>query len=467
MVSLNPTAFTLWVVKRCRKHRWRERKVTFLSKDTSVIQQWVDILHEALSKPEFCRPRNLLVFVNPVGGKGHATRIYSKRVAPIFELAGVSTEVVTTNHQNHARDTLRDYDLAKFDGIVSIGGDGMFTEIVHGLMARTLADSDVEQLTPETVLPQPTIRIGIIPAGSTDTVAWTTCGTKDATTAAIHIVIGDDTAIDLGICFSGNRFIKYNVSMMAYGYYGDCIVDSEANRWMGPKRYDWEGFKKLLANKSYEGELTYLPCPDKENHPRDGTHCKAGCSVCSAAPVAEAEPDNNPSQSLQGWFAFMYNKGWQKVKGRFIGINAFVMSCRCRFAPEGPAPCAHLGDGCIDLIVIHECSRVDYMRHLFRCMDPKKDQFDFPFIQAIRCRDFKFRPITDDLEDAHDSGVEGQQRLRSRTSCLSVWNCDGEVVEEPSIDYRIHRKMIRLFARGVEDEISETSNGCLNCAGRN
>jgi hypothetical protein len=114
---------------------------------------------------EFSRPHNLLVFINPVGGKGRAKRIYSKKVAPIFELAGISSEVITTVRQNHARDTLREYDLSKVDGVVSIGGDGMFTEILHGLMARTLADNNIDQLTPETVLPRPSLRVGIIPAG--------------------------------------------------------------------------------------------------------------------------------------------------------------------------------------------------------------------------------------------------------------------------------------------------------------
>ncbi len=35
--------------------------------------------------------------------------------------------------------------------------------------------------------------------------------------------------------------------MLAYGYYGDCIVDSERNRWMGPKRYDWSGKVALIV----------------------------------------------------------------------------------------------------------------------------------------------------------------------------------------------------------------------------
>jgi len=52
---------------------------------------------------------------------------------------------------------------------------------------------------------------------------------------------GDSVAMDVATVFLGARFVKYNVSFLGYGFYGDCIVDSEANRWMGPKRYDWEG----------------------------------------------------------------------------------------------------------------------------------------------------------------------------------------------------------------------------------
>ncbi len=65
---------------------------------------------------EFNRPRSLLVFVNPIGGKRQGLPIYRDKVAPIFDLAGIVTEVVTTVRQNHARDMLNDYDLTKIDG---------------------------------------------------------------------------------------------------------------------------------------------------------------------------------------------------------------------------------------------------------------------------------------------------------------------------------------------------------------
>lgn len=46
----------------------------------------------------------------------------------------------------------------------------------------------------------------------------------------------------------------------------------------------------------------------------------------------------------------------------------------------------------------------------------------------------------------------------------SVWNCDGEVLEEPALDVRAHRQVVRLFARGVEDDVKDDANRCLNCA---
>lgn len=48
-------------------------------------------------------------------------------------------------------------------------------------------------------------------------------------------------ALDVGTVFHNQQFLRFCISFLGYGYYGDCILDSEQNRWMGPKRYDWEG----------------------------------------------------------------------------------------------------------------------------------------------------------------------------------------------------------------------------------
>ena len=54
-------------------------------------------------------------------------------------------------------------------------------------------------------------------------------------------VLGDTLPMDVASLHHEEEFIKYNVSLLAYGYYGDVLIDSENNRWMGPRRYDWAG----------------------------------------------------------------------------------------------------------------------------------------------------------------------------------------------------------------------------------
>lgn len=40
------------------------------------------------------RPRRLLVYINPYGGKRRGKRIYEQKVAPLFRLASISTDVI-------------------------------------------------------------------------------------------------------------------------------------------------------------------------------------------------------------------------------------------------------------------------------------------------------------------------------------------------------------------------------------
>ena len=57
----------------------------------------------------------------------------------------------------------------------------------------------------------------------------------------MYIVSGDTLPMDVATLHHGEEFVKYNVSLLGYGYYGDVLIDSEMHRWMGPKRYDWAG----------------------------------------------------------------------------------------------------------------------------------------------------------------------------------------------------------------------------------
>ncbi|MEQ2295173.1 hypothetical protein AMECASPLE_011387 [Ameca splendens] len=183
-------SFTVSYVERCRQHRWRCAEVTFTCTEGALCQTWVSSIREQLASIS-SRPRSLLVYINPYGGKRQAKHIFEQKVAPLFAQAGISTHVIVTDYANHARDHLRtDAEINKFDGVVCVGGDGMFSEIIHGLVWRTQIDCGVDPNCPDETLSPCSLRIGIIPAGSTDCICFATVGTNDPITSALHIIVG-------------------------------------------------------------------------------------------------------------------------------------------------------------------------------------------------------------------------------------------------------------------------------------
>ena len=71
-----------------------------------------------------------------------------------------------------------------------MGGDGTFSEVLNGLLDRTNRDQCVSQ-TFRHQPARPNMRIGVIPAGSTDSIVCTTVGTNDPLTSALQIIIGN------------------------------------------------------------------------------------------------------------------------------------------------------------------------------------------------------------------------------------------------------------------------------------
>ncbi|XP_015773341.1 PREDICTED: ceramide kinase-like [Acropora digitifera] len=257
--------------------------------------------------------------------------------------------------------------------------------------------------------------------------------------------------------------------MAAYGFFGDVMQDSEKLRWMGPKRYDIAGFKKFMTNRGYEGVVSYLPVETVDTSPQDSLRCRSGCNICKSSfnTVQQRPSQQNSSAS-----------SWQSMKGRFISVIGANISCACAKSPEGLSPSAHLADGCLDLILVKHTSRLQYLRHMLR-ITSKADQFNFDFVEVHRVSEFSFRPLgeesepVDEAEGREKSGTkEGDKEYLAgkitssapRLGPRSVWNVDGELITHPAIDVKVHRQLIRLFARGIEE--CEDTPSCTVCRRR-
>ncbi|KAH8861312.1 Ceramide kinase [Schistosoma japonicum] len=552
------------------------------------------------------RPRNLLVFVNPFSGIRKSHQIYT-----------------LTTFRGHVIDYLMENSLDSYDGVICVGGDGFLAEAVQGLLLRERSKSNLPLFSghkPGGIELKSTIRLGVIPTGSTDTASYSVHGTNDVITAALHIISGDDMSLDVVSVHADNdgAFIRYVITMLGYGFHADLLLNDDKRRWMGPQRYNYSGFMTLLQHASYYGEISYLPCLNQNNKSSNGTVCYRGCSVCASNlhphhhQTIDYFPDDYPTNklnvchnetdfhvsatssslplrgssnlssipcslnsncsSIQGvsnsqtlvissssldsdlglsissnidnrkvHVSHVLDKslseqsldakscditsskqkrfsdttlnvsqlltcslrnttnGWHTIRGTFLAVNAFVQSCRCARAVCGPAPWAHLSDGCLDLVLVHKCSKVQFIRFLMRIasnrrMTPEENPFNLPFIDVMKVCAFRFvargdsklhlnhsrqhscckhisLQITPNV-NGNDNPVIEQLSMVNTSHPLrhisvnlkktTIWCSDGELIQRSSIICFVHRKLLRFFGRGPEHQNYNSDDDSMN-----
>ncbi|XP_042503254.1 sphingoid long-chain bases kinase 1-like [Macadamia integrifolia] len=206
------------------------------------------------------RPPKVLVILNPRSGRGRSSKVFHDKVEPVFKLAGFKMETVKTTYAGHARDLASTIDFGACpDGIICVGGDGIVNEVLNGLLSRSNQKEAIS------------IPIGIIPAGSDNSLVWTVLGVRDPVSAAIAIVKGGLTATDVfAVEWIQTGTIHFGMTVSYYGFVSDVLELSEKyQKRFGPLRYFVAGFLKFLCLPKYSFEVEYLPAA-KEGSDPDG-----------------------------------------------------------------------------------------------------------------------------------------------------------------------------------------------------
>ena len=255
--------FVIDYVSKNNNHKWKLKSLCFRHIDRNVVSSWKEKLEKRLSSISLDRPKNLLIFVNPFGGKGKGPKIFHKKIVPLLRLSGINFEVFVTEHANHAKETLQECSLEGIHGVVSVGGDGIFSEIFTGMLLRAEKESDGDF----TQLKKGNVRVGVIPTGklafisgliqnllfivhkqithqstyfhyslgSSDAIALSHHGTRCPVTATLHILLGDRLYVDVMRImenFNGEeKFALFSLAMVSYGFVGDLLKSSETIRY--------------------------------------------------------------------------------------------------------------------------------------------------------------------------------------------------------------------------------------------
>ncbi|XP_071528378.1 ceramide kinase [Panulirus ornatus] len=415
---------TLEFCRRGRRAHWKPRVVALMHVAIEVVQAWHRALW-ALVQGLVHRPRRLLVVINPVGGRKRAHLTYTRKVAPLFRRAAITTTVIQTEYQGHGRDLVESSGrLNDVDGVVAVGGDGLVNELVMGLLLLASKKAGLDPHNPEVALPKTHLRLGIIPGGSTDAMCHGTHGTSDVVTAALHIIMGDSRTVDVAAIHRHGQLQSVATTMVSYGYFGDLLKTSEQWRKLGPTRYIVSGVLQFLRNRSYEGQLKVLTPATPLSQPYDVNVCSHQCSVCDKAAKTPPTPGD-----------------WLQFNGRWSIVTSAVVTCACRLSPHGMSPSAHLGDGCTDLILVSGGSRYRILSYLFRTAYTG-NALSLDHVNMHRVQEVHFTPK-----------VSGPK---------SSWNCDGEQLTEPALRLRVHCQRLQLFSRGIEIRTDDFSKHASN-----
>lgn len=313
--------------------------------------------------------RRVLVLINPAGGKKKAMRIYQKYCQPILTLSGsVQVTLKVTEYARHAVDigkSLAVHGSDKFDAVVTVSGDGLFHELVNGLMDR----SDWQQAIQ--------IPLGIIPAGSGNALAKS-IDVAHPSMAALSILHGHVKPMDLyahKVLNSPVPEVKFGFLEIMWALVADIDLESEYMRWAGPARFTLTAIQRVMKLRQYRGHLTYMPYLD--THPEtvemDG--------VKHDKPVLQYINDVNADSQPEGWSIvdadFTY----------FMAMN--VTHCSTDFLV---APNAQLSDGTLDLVWVESGNRTQMLKIL---LDTESGAYvKEPWTRQCKCRAFILSPDT-------------------------------------------------------------------------
>lgn len=313
-------------------------------KDASIAQAAVAAVRRAacattdlqsFSVSSNANPRQYLVVINPASGRGAGPRLYSDRVHPILQAAGICTTVLTTSSPGHATELVKAVLPGAYDAILAIGGDGTTFEVLQGVLDRP--DWDAMRVT---ALMQ-------VPCGSGNALAACT-GLWDVETAAHAAVKRSTTPLDVSsvVQFGAQSRRMYSFLSLTYGMLSCLDIGTEHLRWMGSTRFVVGALQQIIGQRTFSVRLAYLEQAPAAAAARDEgeEHSATDNSISGDGPPLQHLPaafKRHDVESVQELPA-----GWQWMPADEIQLLAACnlprLDMNFHFAPEARLDSGHV-----------------------------------------------------------------------------------------------------------------------------
>ena len=411
---------------RYQKAEWYPKLLRVCFQTPKEQEDCTVLLQKLITEDSHSRPRRLLFILNPVSGSGKALNMYHGTIKPFFTIAGTECTMVETvpagmganarflELLNQLKYEYEDNKELTFDGVVAIGGDGVFYEMVNlvsdlfeGVKGREVA---VATMNINSVIP---CRVAHIPCGSTDAMATSLHGTRSVFTAMMHIALGDAMNIDALEVELGPNRKKLSLCIATCGFMADVIKESASPmmRVLGPVRYDLTGAMKLFQNKSYHCRIRYVEAAGQSSR----MECKESCSTCSDALVRASS-----TSALQPC-------EWIEVEGHYLSVMIMNQACLSEKTKSGMYRYGHLSNGESVLVMVKQCSAFHFFFFLHSMASHGLSSYNNAHIQVI--------PVV----KVEVTALGGESL---------AWNLDGELEHANRVIATPRLASVPVFARG-------------------
>ncbi|KIV78637.1 hypothetical protein PV11_06270 [Exophiala sideris] len=403
------------------------------------------------------RNKRIKVLINPFGGTGKAAKIFTKSIEPIFAAARCDVDAERTTHKGHAVEICENLDINAFDVVASASGDGLPHECINGLARKSNAAEALRK-----------VAVVQLPCGTGNAMSWNLTGTAEPSTAALCIVKGLRTPLDLvSVTQGGTRTLSF--LSQSLGIVAESDLGTENIRWMGEARFTFGFLVRLLGKTLYPVEIAVkTEIEDKQAIKRH--YAKQVAKRGQAGGLAQHDLDGPLDTSTNlGLPPLQYgtvndplstDAGWSPMKpypnlGNFYCGNMTMMTADTPFFPASLP-----SDGMLDLVTIDgDISRMQAIDLLLSV--PKGAFFDkecvrYRKVQAVRVvPQFGQKVGLQQNERRQNTlgkmlgriGVQGNGRNASRDG--GYFSVDGEKMPFEPFQIEVHRGLGTVLSKNV------------------
>lgn len=351
-----------------------------VDKEKPAVEAWVQKLLE-LAYGNAQRRKRLKILVNPFGGKGTALSLYQRYAAPVFSAARCHLDVQSTERRGHATEIAEQLDMNAYDAIVCCSGDGLPYEVFNGLGKRANGREALAKLA-----------LALLPCGSGNGMTWNCLGTGSVSIAALAIVKGLRTPLDL-VSVTQNDTRTLSFLSQSFGIVADSDLGTDHIRWMGAQRFTYGFLVRLMQRTIYPCDLAIKVDIDDKGAIKE--HYSTYLAR-EADPDADRKrvDDANRSPELPklqyGTVGDELPRDWEIVPGETMGNfyagNMAIMSKDTNFFPASLP-----NDGLMDIVTIEgNISRVTSIKMMNEI--PTGRFFDMPDVKIRKATAFRLVP---------------------------------------------------------------------------